>query len=463
MRRSVVTAVLGALLTLAVAAPATAIAGQGDVIHVDDDALIGGNGSSRFPYQNIADALAEARTTSETVVIDVASGNYPVSSPLVIDRPLDLRGTSSLAEGDDGWPTGEVAPGTETRLFGTSTLGTQPLIAPGRPDRTVVHGISIRGFVFEGTPGGISVLLRRVQNFSLKDNVFRAPAFLGMQSVASSGVISGNHFGGVGTGAVLTGGYPASPSSVRFTGNRSVANNLGGLLLNGASLGIPELGDRLDAVVLDNDLSDNSLTPRFSFGLRLFILRRDPGAPGDSQSAGNVRAVVKDNRIAGNELGMSMDAGFPYRQVGATCDPRDFTGTIDLQLKDNVLTGSLLAPALVTFTRNDAALDLGALRRWQYLHDATFAISDPQAGRRVDRPPSGTPFLGPCQGDATNEALGNALPVQRRRPAGRPELLVLHRHQKRSQRGLGRSSRSDRLDRLGGRAALDRLVSEGRP
>ena len=120
---------------------------------------------------------------------------------------------------------------------------------------------------------------------------------------------------------------------------------------------------------------------------------------------------MKDNRIAGNELGMSMDAGFPYRQAGATCDPRGFTGTIDLELKDNVLTGSLLAPALVTFTRNDAALDPGALSRWQYLHDATFAISDPQgtlADAWIDHPET-DPFLGPCPGDATNEALGNTL------------------------------------------------------
>ena len=411
MRRSVVSATLGALLVLAVAAPATAVAGQGTVIHVDDDALIGGNGSSRLPYQTIADALAEARTTSDPVVIVVAPGDYPISSPLVIDRPLDLRGASSLVEGDDGWPTGEVAAGTETRLFGTPALGTQPLIAPGRPDRSVVRGISIRGFAFEGRLGGISVLFRRVQNFSLKDNVFRAPGFLGMQSVASSGVISGNHFSGVGTGAILTGGYPSSPSTVRFTGNRSVSNNLGGLLLNGASIGIPELGDRLDAVVLDNDLSDNTLTPQFSFGLRLFILRRDPGAPGDSQSAGNVHAVVKGNRIAGNELGMSIDAGFPHRQAGAVCDPRVFTGTIDLELKDNVLSGSRLAPALVTFTRNDAALDPGALSRWQYLHDATFAITDPQgslADAWIDHP-AADPFVGPCPGDATNEALGNTL------------------------------------------------------
>ena len=102
MRRSVVSAMLGALLTLAAVAPATAIAGQSDVIHVDDDASIGGDGSSRVPYKNIADALAEAATTSRAVVIDVVPGDYPVSSPLVIDRPLDLRGRARWPRGGDG-------------------------------------------------------------------------------------------------------------------------------------------------------------------------------------------------------------------------------------------------------------------------------------------------------------------------------------------------------------------------
>ena len=340
-----------------------------------------------------------------------APGDYAIDSPLVVDRSLILRGSSVLIFDTDGWPTGAVEPGTETRIFGTSALGTQPVVAVGRPDGVVIRGVGIRGFVFEGTPDGIEVIFRRVQDYAVHDNVFRGPAFLGMQSIASSGRIAGNHFSGVGTGAILAGGYDASPSTVTFTGNRSVHNTLGGVLLNGASIGIPELGDELDAVIRDNDLSNNTLTPTVSFGVRVFILRRDLGAPGDSQSAANVHALLQGNRLAGNEIGLSVDAGFPCRRVGTTCDARTYSGTIGLRLRGNTLTDSLLAPALVTFTRNAAALNPVTLAQWQYLHGATFTISDRQgtlAGAWIDHPER-DPFLGPCAGDAMNEPLGNLL------------------------------------------------------
>ncbi len=413
----ITTFVIGcAIVTVLGTGPASAKADQAQtaphrVIHVDDGAPLGGNGSGRSPYNNLTDALTDANTTSAAVIVDVASGDYAIESSFVIDRPLDLRGSSVLIEDSDGWPTGEIVPGTETRIYATGSLGTQPLVAVGRSDAVVISDVGISGFVFEGTPAGIEVLLTRVQDYSVHNNVFRAPAFLGLQSIASSGRVAGNYFTGVGTGAILAGGYPASPSEVTVTGNRSVRNMLGGVLLNGASIGIPELGDQLDAVVRDNDLSDNTLTPKFSFGLRVFILRRDPGAPGDSQSAGNVRALLQDNRIVGNEMGLSVDAGFPYRRVGTTCDPRVFSGSIDLTLKGNTLANSLLTPALVTFTRNGPALNPSTLPQWQYLHGATFTITDPQgalADAWIDHPER-DPFLGPCAGDAVHELLGNTL------------------------------------------------------
>jgi hypothetical protein len=248
-----------------------------------------------------------------------------------------------------------------------------------------------------------------VQDYTVADNAFRAPAFLGLQSVASSGRVTGNYFSGPGTGAILTGGFAASPSNVTFSNNRSVANTIGGLLLNGASINIPEHGDQLDAIVRDNDLSNNTASQ--GFGFRAFILRRDPGAPGDTQSTGNIRAQLRGNRIAGNRIGIYVDAGFPYRQVGSTCDPRVFSGSIDLMFRGNTVTDSLLAPALVTFTRNTAALAPGTLSQWQYLHGAAFTITDPDgtlAGAWIDHPER-DPFLGPCFGDATNELLNNTL------------------------------------------------------
>jgi hypothetical protein len=381
------------------------------VIHVDDDAAPGGNGSGQSPYNTLAAALEAAKATSESVRIIVAPGEYAITETLTIDRSLDLRGSTELLKDTDGWATGDAAAGTETRIVAGSSLGSQPVILVGRSDATVLDDVSIRGFVFQGTTSGIQVLLTRVQDYVVKANIFRAPALFALQSVASSGRVTGNHFRGVGTGAIFAGGYPESPSSVVFTGNRSVGNATGGVLLNGVSINLPELGDQLDAVVRGNDLSDNTGSPNQSFGLRVFILRRDLGAPGDTQSSARVNALVQDNRIVGNRIGIVVDAGFPYRRVGTVCDTRVYSGAVDLEFVDNTVTGSLLTPALVTFTRIVAGLNQALLPQWQYLHDATFVISDPDgalAEAWIDHPEL-DPFLGPCPGDAAHESLGNVL------------------------------------------------------
>ena len=299
---AVVVALAALLATPAQTAPAT-------VIHVDDDALAGGDGSGRFPYDNLTEALARARTEAGAVAINVAPGDYAIDSSLVIDRPLELRGSSVLEHDDTGWPTGAVAAGTETRIRGTATLGTQPLLDVGRADAVVIEGVGIRGFVFEGTLGGIEVLVRRVQGYAIQGNVFRPPGFLGLQTVASSGRVAGNHFSGVDTGAILAGGYPASPSKVTFTGNRSVHNNLGGVLLNGASIRIPELGDQLEAVIRGNDLSNNFRSPNDGFGARLFILRRDPGAPGTHNPPGTSARSSRTTGSSGTDSGLSSTPG----------------------------------------------------------------------------------------------------------------------------------------------------------
>jgi hypothetical protein len=254
------------------------------------------------------------------------------------------------------------------------------------------------------------VILRRVQDYTVQDNVFRAPALHGVQSLASSGRVAGNYFNGDDLATVLGGGYPASPSAVTFTGNRVVHSLNGAVALIGAPNLIAEPGGELDAVLRDNDLSNNT-SNNFTWGVRIYIIRRDLGTAGDSQSEGNVRALLQDNRLFGNKIGILLDAGFPYRRVGTTCDPRIYYGSIDLTLKDNTLTDSLVAPALVTFTRGFTALNLATLPQWQYLHGATFTIIDPQgtlADTWIDHPER-DPFVGPCPNDSANEPLGNVL------------------------------------------------------
>ena len=382
------------------------------VIHVDDDAAPGGDGSGRSPYKNLPEAVAAARAASGEVLIKVKPGAYALSETLVIDRSLQLRGSTKQVDSDDAWPSGESTAGTEARVYSINPSLAQ-LIVVGRPDASVLENVTIRGFVIVGpAPGiGVSVRVNRTQGFWIADNVFRGPAGFAFQSTASSGRVTGNHFSGVGTGAVFTGGYPESPSNVVATGNRSVRNNLGGMVLNGASVDIPELGDLLNAVVRDNDLSDNTANASQSFGLRMFIIRRDLGLAGDEQSSANVQALVQSNRIHGNRFGVVLDAGFPYRSVDGECDSRVYSGTIDLQMLGNAVTGSLVTPALVTTTRSVASLNVSQLPQFQYLHGATFAILDQDeslAGAHIDHP-AADPYLGPCPGDSTNEPLGNVV------------------------------------------------------
>lgn len=382
------------------------------VIHADDDAAPGGDGSGLHPYNNLLDAVTAARSTPAAAVVQVAPGDYVVDQPIVIDFPLELRGsTAQVDDPDDPWPTGEVTPGTQTRIFASGALGSRPLIAVGRGDGDVLDGFRISGFVLEGTSSGNELELTRVQGYRVVNNVFRAPAALGVFATASSGTVTGNHFSGLANGATFAGGYPASPSTVAFRGNRSVRNILGGVVLNGSDTFLPEVGDHLDATLRDNDISDNSPTIITGFGLRVFVIRKDLGRPGDTQSSGNVHAVIQDNRISGNPIGMTIDAGFPFRRVGGICDPRVYSGTLDLSLTGNSVIGSRLTPALLTFTRITAATAPSTLSQWQYLHGASYVISDADgslAGAWIDHP-AVDPFVGPCPADATQEPLENAV------------------------------------------------------
>ena len=401
-------AVLLALVVALTALPATPAGSTPATvtIHVDDDAPSGGNGSGRSPYSNLEDALAAAKGTSVEVVIKVAPGSYSVSNTLVIDRPLQLRGSSVLIKDADGWPTGDTAPGTETRVS-SSNASLAQLIQVARSDGGVVSDVKIEGLVLQTAAQSVGVSLTRAQDYSVSENGFRAPMRLGVQSVASSGTVTGNHFRGIGAGVVLNAGYAGSPSSAVVAGNRSVQNGLGGVALVGSGVGIPDVADQLDAVVRDNDLSGNTNASQ-GFGLRLFLMSPDPGV---AQSTAGIKAVVRDNRIDGNRIGIQIDAGFPVRSAGGVCEGRVYSGTVDLELGGNSLTSSLQAAALVTFTRNTAALNPSSLSLWQYLHGATFTVSDSDgtlAGAWIDHPAS-DPFVGPCDGDAANEPLDNVL------------------------------------------------------
>lgn len=379
------------------------------VIHVDDDAGPGGDGSGSSPFDNISDALALAASLGGAVIV-VEPGQYPVSRTLQIQSPIDLRGSNVMDVDDAGWPTGSIVPGTETRIVGTAALGTGALVSVGSSASGVIQGVKIQNFTFDSVGSGDDVDFNRTQGYSLFNNAFRGLAANGIFSVASSGKIVGNYISVNATGAAVAAGYPASPSTLEFVGNRLV-QNIAGLVLIGSTSRVPETGEQLDVLVRNNDLSENNRVAGFSFGLRIFTINRPLGAAGDTQSTGNVRATIQGNRIADNEIGVTIDAGFPFRRVVTTCDPRVYSGTFDLELRGNTLLGSRFMPVLITFTRNQAALGQFPLDLWQYLHSATYDITDPDgtlADAVIDHPEV-DPFIGPCPNDAEHELLDNTL------------------------------------------------------
>jgi hypothetical protein len=344
-------------------------------------------------------------------VVVVEPGQYPVSSTLRIQSPVDLRGSNVMEVDDAGWPTGSIAPGTETKIVGTAALGTSALVSVGPSDDGVLHGVQLRNLTFDSGPArGDDLNFNRTQGYSVYENAFRGLTTNGIFSVASSGKIVGNYISVEATGAAITAGYPVSPSTVKFVGNRLV-RNIAGLVLIGSTSRVPETGDQLDVLVRNNDLSENNSVAGFSFGLRIFTINRPLGAPGDTQSTGNVRATIQGNRIADNEIGVTIDAGFPFRRVGTICDPRVYSGRFELEFRGNTLGGNRFIPSLITFTRNQAALHQFPLDLWQYLHSAIYDITDEDgtlADALIDHPEF-DPFVGPCANDATHELLGNTL------------------------------------------------------
>src|SRR5437867_2704761 len=170
------------------------------VVFVDANAAAGGEGSARFPFRDLQDAVAAAALIPRPVVINVGPGDYMLTESLIVERSfIELRGSTEIVQDDDGWPTGETVPGTETRVVAANPAGSQSLFVFGSPDTgSLLNDVTVRGFIFHGATRGAEVLLNRVQNYQVEGNIFATPAFAGLQSVASSGRATGNYASGVG-------------------------------------------------------------------------------------------------------------------------------------------------------------------------------------------------------------------------------------------------------------------------
>lgn len=411
---------------------------QAEDIFVNGGNLAGGDGSSANPFPTITQALVKARVdrpalpSTEMIIIHVAhvAGGYrgtyntPVPEgfeplPLILDVPnLELRGETVLTFDASGLPT-DFERGTETMLtaspplMGGTVESTQFLFLMG-PTSTVLDGsnVSVDQFVLDGgLPvgalldadseagfGGADIGVDRAQGFAIHNNVLTGTRF-GVFARASTGSLQHNLITGGSAGAILKAGNKASPASYIFSQNRSAGNFSVGVLVTGsASLAVLDpallpiasgtIFDESAATVSGNDLSNNNLAPSFSAGLRCF--QDAPRLPA-GQSTSHVTVSVTGNRIANNSVGIHVDAGFPRRAY-----PQVLTGTFQGAFQNNQVVGNALAPALITFTRNEAALDQSLLTEWKYLQQSTFqlTVSDGELNGFLFDNPVTDPFSG---------------------------------------------------------------------
>lgn len=335
-----------------------------------------------------SDRLSPNFPPNEGIVIHVGAGRYVETLPLILDVPkLRLEGGTSLTTDGKGLPTGFVD-STQTRLTAKPPLAglqTILLIGPTSSDLTGI-GVTVQGLVLDAGNGGfalngIDISVDRVTGFSIQGNVLTGSAFIAVEARASSGVIGGNFIAGVGCGSCLSAGNQNAPASYSFLGNRSVKNAYVGVLVDGSSSdGVYDPAllpvapgttfDSVTAVISGNDLSQNNQDPKSSSGIRLFAIH--PSIP-TAQRAGNLTASVTNNTITNNSIGVSIDAGFPFR-----ADQRLWTASFSTTFSGNTIAGSKTTQALITFTRNTTAIFPQELKKnFKYLQDSTVTISDP--------------------------------------------------------------------------------------
>jgi hypothetical protein len=128
------------------------------IIHVNDNAPTGGDGTAAWAYNTIAAAVVRARVVGGDRTIKVEPGRYELESTITIDIPLDLLGSNVLEIDSNGWPTGVVSPGTETRIVGLAALGTHPILSVGRTDG--VKWMASQGYMHSTAKGRHDIKLQ---------------------------------------------------------------------------------------------------------------------------------------------------------------------------------------------------------------------------------------------------------------------------------------------------------------
>jgi len=430
-------------MALGTALPINAVGAASLQVFVNCSSTAGGQTGSRLsPFRDIATAVATGRALGASysdIKITVLPGTCSVSSPIVIDFPVRVQGSSVLNFDVEGWPLGTVQAGTDSRVEATAALGANPVfVVEPAAGASTLNGVSIRNLSIVGSPSGTSgspaetLRIRDTQNLEVTDLVITAHAgkervspSAGIDLAGSSGYVKKSCVTGMAAcGICIAGGTAGSPATVNVIQNRSVAHGAGALLLAGTGV---TGGGTLTVQVNNNDFADNA-TGNLDFGIRVMAIgSRDLELP----NSAHVAAYVNGNRLANNRYQLIVDAGFPPRNNGpvpatSCADEFPYSAEMSVQLNNNTVVNTTItqSPALVATSRAQVRLapnnPNSKLVLWQYLSGSSVSILDPELSLTSAAPPFpfrddaplNDPFVNPtdggsCVADLTPEHLAN--------------------------------------------------------
>ena len=416
-------------------------------LYADAAVSVNGDGSAARPYWRITEAVARARELRQTaaippgerIVIHVAPGAYLGSKepnvlnkdpryealPILLNMPnVTLAGSTILATDALGLPIGMVA-GTET-LLATADFydetGKSLILLSRTTDGGVGDDVTVKGFhldfighAADGFPSAVRP--DRVSGFVIQQNLI-THAGVGVYATRATGSIEGNLMIEGFSGIAAKGGSRQHPSQYLIVGNRRLAGNGSGFVIEADGLGpqiavganrvelepLPSSETRDDppfttyALVMGNDCSENAAA-----GMKCFLYAPPIKPINPLISNGTViprlTVVASGNTFRGNKTyGLVVEGNNTFRSIN-----RPLTGEFSGQFQNNTLVDNGHAPALFTFANVGVSLGTGSLKFIKYMQEVNYDITDLDgelAGYDYDNP-----VVDPYDGTVLNNTL----------------------------------------------------------
>ena len=397
VRRTARIALAATGIPLALLIGSASAASSSQTLYVDCAAAPGGDGRKKSPFSTITAAVPVAKGLSvqTQVTISVATGTCDKEAfPIVLDFPVDLRGSRAPDMDSEGLPLGTQD--RDTLVTWTPPSPVPPSVANLSFFRITGSGVrlsklSLDAKILPGTPGipapartaPFGVLVQNAEDFVVDQlRIVRMGPSVRTQG-NTSGRIRDTYIGQVAAGIVLTGGDLAAPPEVSATNNRIEDYWTGAFALAGAG----PAGQSIRAVVQGNDMFNTwtNIGPSNPFGVRI-----GPILGGSSFRHGTVEAVIEGNRFRGTpRYAIIVNSGQTVRRA----DGQHYSGTVDVTFAGNATNELSVTQAvsLITFT-NSRATELpceldpantpltcptlmgNPLQYWEYLENSVFDL-----------------------------------------------------------------------------------------